>query len=918
MSLLLSPSGLGERRAIAEGGLCGLADSLRSDLAPLLTRELYVPEEKALLSRDGGRCPVHGVLLEFDPWSAHEHRCPFDGERFRGELHDRFWIYWYQLWLAERAVHAALAHALRGDASCGALAARILEAYADRYLRYPNVDNVLGPTRPFFSTYLESIWLLQLCVAVDLLESSSDAHAYRLLGARTRERVIEPSVALIASYDEGTSNRQVWNNAALIAGNQLLGRLDRVEAATYGPSGLVRHLSDALLSDGTWYEGENYHLFAHRGLWYGVVMAERRGSEIPASLVARFHEGFASPFVVALPDFTLPSRRDSQYGISLRQWRFAESCELGLARGSDERLTGALARLYADDVPARDTGRWRSTAEVEHNEAPVRLARADLGWRSLLFARETLPALVPVAPRSTLLEGQGLAILRRSAGRVYAALDYGHSGGGHGHPDRLNVQLVDGHTRWLDDMGTGSYVDPSLHWYRSTLAHNAPLVDGRSQQRVHGRLLAYADSGEAGWVEAAADIADGVKGLRTLVAMPEYVLDMFAWDASRDVVLDLPLHVDAECLDETVRFERSAFEGGRGLEDGFAFVHDGERSAIDAGRVVRMRARADAGVLDLWLTCTCAIELWRCVAPGPPGAAERRFVVMRAAGKSGTIRVVWSTTAGLSVFHGEPRPSVELRDGRRHQHWRDPDGWHVDIEQGDVRTTVDLGGVIETAAGDLDQMGGVTGIRSSDRKVISALTLVRGRTLELELGEAHYRRSEQSWDEADRPSGVVTVRWDNGTIALRIAAHRVDRSFAAPGQINPYDNEHADVNGAGVQLYLSCGADDVSAWTLVPIEGTDDVTTRPIVGWGGAISHTMSARWEKLSDGYQIDVEIDAPHAVRPDGTIWFDVIVNEKPLSRARRRGQLVLSGGAGEFVYLRGDRSDAERLLAIQLRDD
>ena len=34
---------------------------------------------------------------------------------------------------------------------------------------------------------------------------------------------------------------------------------------------------------------------------------------------------------------------------------------------------------------------------------------------------------------------------------AYVALDYGHSGGGHGHPDRLNLLLVDGATRWLDD-----------------------------------------------------------------------------------------------------------------------------------------------------------------------------------------------------------------------------------------------------------------------------------------------------------------------------------------------------------------------------------------------------------------------------------------------------------------------------------
>jgi hypothetical protein len=48
------------------------------------------------------------------------------------------------------------------------------------------------------------------------------------------------------------------------------------------------------------------------------------------------------------------------------------------------------------------------------------------------------------------------------------------------------------------------------------------------------------------------------------------------------------------------------------------------------------------------------------------------------------------------------------------------------------------------------------------------------------------------------------------------------------------------------------------------------------------------------------------------------DVIVNETSPDRVRRRGQLVLSGADGEFVYLRGDRHDPERLLRFSLADD
>src|SRR5437868_5499118 len=550
MSLLVGEDVLRMRSEVADAELSPLADGLSEELEPVLARELYVPREKALLSRDGGRCVRDGATLEFDPFSPHRHRCPTCGETYTGELHDRFWVFWYQLWLAERALQGALLARLRCDNRAAAFAAAVLDHYADEYLLYPNSDNVLGPTRLFFSTYLESIWLLNLCIATDLLEATGPKFA--ATGARVRDRLIEPSAAIIAQYDEGASNRQVWNDAALIAANRLLGRNDIVECALFGRSGVVFHLEHGLLADGTWYEGENYHLFAHRGLWYGVTMAEAAGATLPGSLLARFEEGFATPFLTALPDMTLPARRDSQYAISLRQPRFAELCELGLARQTgdgDSRLRGVLHRLYKDAVPRRDIGRARSTADVERNLSATSLTRADLGWRSLLFARPELPPLESGPLGTVLLDAQGLAVFRRADERVYVALDYGASGGGHGHPDRLNVLLSDGATRWLDDMGTGSYVDASLHWYRSTLAHNAPLFNGYEQQRVDGTLLAFEERRHLGWVCARAfDLFPGVVAMRTLVVMDDYVLDELAWEWKRPGVMDLPIHVDLASL----------------------------------------------------------------------------------------------------------------------------------------------------------------------------------------------------------------------------------------------------------------------------------------------------------------------------------------------------------------------------------
>ncbi|HTE48206.1 MAG TPA: heparinase II/III family protein [Gemmatimonadaceae bacterium] len=909
MSLFLREGELATRSAIAASTLQPLARSLAADLEPLLSRDIYFPEKKALLSREGGRCARDGTLLEFDPFQPHEHRCPKCGEVYRGDLHDRFWIYWYQLWLAERAVHAAVLNALGVDDRFATLATTILDGYVERYLAYPNVDNVLGPTRLFFSTYLESIWLMQICAATSLLPAS-----LRNLGDRVRDRIIEPSRAIIAEYDERGSNRQVWNDAALLAAARMVDDAGAAESAVFGPSGIVSHLTTGLLPDGTWFEGENYHLFAHRGLWYGVTMAATAGIELPSALLERFNRGFATPFATALPDFTLPSRRDSQYAISLRQWRIAEHCELGVTRNADPVVLGALQRMYGDDVPRVDTGRSRSSADAERNGPPSALSRADLSWRALLCARDVLPPLEPASPGSTLLDAQGIAVFRRNQGKSYVALDYGHSGGGHGHPDRLNVLLADGATRWLDDYGTGSYVDPSLHWYRSTLAHNAPLIGGTSQRRIDGTLIAYDERGAAGWIVAdAKGIAPGAACRRTLVVMSEYIIDSLDWTAADAASCDLPFHADLAVLSGTDAVRPGRLLGSDGTEDGFRFAHDATVQFALANAPIHAEARDVKGqVLSLWSRSDRDTEWWRAIAAGPPSTGERAFRVIRATAATGRYQTVlaWSDDVISAEITDDIR--VTMKDGCVHVHRRDDAGWHIELLVGKSRSGIDLGGVLAVPPSD-DTL-------RVEAVARTAIVLARsGEAVTLELGQANYRRSEHSWREAGEPAGQVTLAWIDDALQLRIDVARSDRSFAAAGAENLYDNEHPDINGDGVQLYVRSD-EGTSAWMLVPERESGVLRVRVLeqgiaratgTGTNANPPATLSGSWQVSGDGYRIDVTISGiiPRAV--------DVVVNEMPRGRERRRGQLVLSGAVGEFVYLQGDRHDPNRLIPLNLSD-
>jgi hypothetical protein len=911
VSVLLDAPALLARRGVAEGPLRTLADSLASDLAPVLARTLFVPNEKARLTRRGGRCEKDGTLLEFEPFSPRKHRCPRCGTVYDDDSHYRWWIMGYHLWLAERAVHAAGLYALRGDARHRELAESILDAYVDRYLTYPNKDNVLGPTRPFFSTYLESIWVLQLITAIDILEMSGVAPA---LGQRVRDRVVEPSAKLIAGYDEGMSNRQVWNNAALLAASRLLGR--RVSsAALHGPSGLTAHLTTGLLGDGTWYEGENYHLFAHRGLWYGVTVAEAAGERLDPKLVGRFDEAFVTPFLSALPDFTFPSRRDSQYAVSLRQWRFAELAELGLVRQpSDARLVGALSTLYDGSIPRVDTGRSRSTAEAERNTPATALARADLGWRSLLFARDELPALAPSSPGSVILRDQGLAILRREGGAVYAALDYGHSGAGHGHPDRLNMLLVRGRDRWLDDFGTGSYVDPSLHWYRSTLAHNAPLVNGRSQRRVDGTLLAYEDRGAAGWVRATVEeVAAGVRFVRTIVAMSSYVIDELTWASDRVVQVDLPYHTVGE-LAGVGAWSAAIPVGGTEAEDGFKYLQATE--IAQGSGAVRLDAQLGSASATAHVFVGAQHAWWRAVSFGAPGSGLARFHFVRAHGSSGTITAVWDLSASIATVELRDALRVVLADNTEHEHRSDGDGWHIALRVGKATSTIDLAGVEAST------------VRASSRAQPPTRKTIRlqrsGKPVDFELGERDYRRSESTWVQAGKPAAHVSVAVTNDELLVTTEVRKLDPHFAMRVDDNPLDNEPADTNSDGVQLHLSLPDCDGTAapasestWLMVPDE--DDDSVRITARTTRASALPIRATWQRSDRGYTIRASLPlTPFADCLDQPFGLAIIVNEMCPDRERRRGQLVLGGAAGEFVYLQGDRCAVDRHLQFQIIDD
>lgn len=871
---------------------------------------LHIPGAKALLSVDGGICPVDGTALLFDPWSPGSHRCVRCGRAVAGERHDRHWARFQHLWLAERAAHLATVGVLGDDSNATARAQDVLRAYGERYLRYPNRDNVLGPARLFFSTYLESIWVTGYLAAAVLLREGG------VLDEATRgavDQVAEEAANLIGEFDEGFSNRQTWHNAALAAVSVWFEDGDLATRVIEGPTGLLAHLIQGFGRDGMWYEGENYHLFALRGLLTGAGWAAAAGVDLTAdpALAERLRAALLAPALSALPDFTFPARKDSRFAVSLAQPMYLELWEVGLGRlqgmdrAPDTDLSAWLAALYASPAPAAQS--FDSYLHEAGEAPPERRSRADLSWWALLHMPPALGAAPERwQPGSMLFESQGLAVLR-SNGR-YASLECGKLGGGHGHLDRLHLTLHAAGVHWLPDFGTGSYVARDLFWYRSTLAHNAPRLDGVSQPPGDAVCLAFDERAAWAWTRGQ------YGGLtRTLVAGPGYLLDVLDYAGPDERLVELPWHFqgDIEVADAL------AWTPVEILDE---FVRHAQR--LERQRDVPIVVSVTEGDHSLTASLLVDGELWRGGAPGIPGTGTAApFLLARARGRA--VRLIALLQVGThpaaNLRSSGDAIDVETSVGVDHHFFRG-DGWEVQTPTESVR----LGGVRQPAATrrpvlDLDRPMRMTAVAPAVDVPPALDGTVAGFDTSNPLTLDHedqYRRSEEPYSGPEDFSAEAWVNWDVNELFVAVDVTKPDVVLRAP-DAPPLllDNERDDIHSDGLQLYVRYpDGGDMCGFLVVPEPGDEGKLRVHAVSDTAASPDMLRGAWMQTEAGYRVTLALAVPSWASSEQSVEFDLLINEMLPGRQRRAGQLVWSGGGG-WVWLRGDRQDPARFGVLEL---
>jgi hypothetical protein len=282
---------------------------------------------------------------------------------------------------------------------------------------------------------------------------------------------------------------------------------------------------------------------------------------------------------------------------------------------------------------------------------------------------------------------------------------------------------------------------------------------------------------------------------------------------------------------------------------------------------------------------------------------------------------VWSWRGAVrEVRREDDRVVVELADGSCHVHARSADGgWLVGLLAGGASSSIDLAGAVTVTPVEPTSGDAVANTEKPPMIVprLAAMPTLGDRApsgaLVTSLGEPHYRRSEPSWREAGEPTAEVALFAVAGELVVEVRVRESALLFAPRGAENEMDNEHPDVNGDGVQLYVGAGADPaVSGWRVVPEWPAPRARVSPIAGLDRGDAAPL-AEWRPAGAGYLVRCVV--PLSAAAGAALRLDVVVNETAPGRERRRGQLVLSGGAGEWVYLRGDRQPVDRLVPFRV---
>jgi len=534
--------------------------------------------------------------------SPTEHQCPKCSNVYSGLPYDARLYGAQHDGLAAAARDLGLAALFFDNKAYARKGLRILLAYADIYDSLPLLDIRSGQSasaaKIHDQTLNEAIWLIDIAWAYDLVLGAGVGTPDERAKV---EGLLRKSAATVERYNPLKSNWQTWHNAGLISVALCLQDEALLDKVLNGDGGFYYQMKNSVLSDGAWYEGSwSYHSYTLSAM---VRIAEAAWhSGIDLYKAPELKKMFEAPFKCLMPNRKAPATNDG-----MEQGPSTMHCEIAAGRYGDPIFEDYIARL---------TKRG--------------------GYEALFVGLEN-PKRHPNALSSAVMDASGLALLRR--GEQFVSLDFGPHGGGHGHLDKLAVNLFALGQTVAPDPGRGWPYNLPIHrdWYKKTLSHNT-VVDETPQKECEGKLEAHDFAGDYHTATASVDTAyDGVTLRRTVALGDTWLLDIYEVESEAEHTYDWVWHGRGEFATDLpnspaeISFSQPSYKYLSNLRKG------------DGSRDWRATWTLDGGTVHGLFRGTAGREVILCDAPDNPRTNTLHSIILRDRAKRSVFVSLFST-----------------------------------------------------------------------------------------------------------------------------------------------------------------------------------------------------------------------------------------------------------------------------------
>ncbi|MFD2569000.1 heparinase II/III family protein [Spirosoma soli] len=403
------------------------------------------------------------------------------GEVFRGDTsviakdYDGVVIGFIHDALAIGVLQLGLAYQVSHEKKYADKARAILLAYAERYARFPRIDNQgvrepkLGGTRIYKQTLNEAIWLMDLVQGTDLIWDMLSPTDRKQLN----EKLFYPSAKMLRAFEYvgEVGNIQCWKNAAIGMVGFLNNDADLIHTAMFDSlRGYDRQLMAGLTMEGFQKQlSPGYHFYSLMALTNLAQASRNYGYPLRLLPLRRM---FHAPLLLANGAMTLPAFNDSRM-LNLRERSQRYLYEWGYSMFKDEPFRHVI---YGDD-----------RAEFTN------LGAIFTGW-ALLYGEPNVSPPGPWYVYSKNFSEAGVGMLATWQGRDNLSfyLNYDSLHHWHGHYDELGFALFKGFEPISVVPGAVRYSSPEINeWNRTSFAHNTFVVNEKPQKKSKGQCLFF-------------------------------------------------------------------------------------------------------------------------------------------------------------------------------------------------------------------------------------------------------------------------------------------------------------------------------------------------------------------------------------------------------------------------------------------